>query len=194
MRKTALVLLWRPHRDACRFEHGAEMARGGTRALTLAGNHVGGALEKRFYTAKTWIGGECFARLGILASLTRSLLNSTFEKPGFKGIELGVGGLSPPETAGNKLLAGRLDARGFFVVGDEEETDPDKMWTLSIHFGQNSVGNDVLLMRGQVEGQFPGCRSFVMNTDGTLLPKNAPHLVVGFETGSEVRGRAVIKW
>ena len=77
MRKTALVLLWRPHCDACRFEHGAEMARGGTHPLTLAGNHVGGALEKRFYTAKSWSGGECFARLGILAYLTRSLLNPT---------------------------------------------------------------------------------------------------------------------
>ena len=109
-----------------------------------------------------------------------------------KGIELGVGGLSPPEAAGNKLLAGRLDARGFFVVGDEEETDPDKMWTLCILFS-NTIGNDVLLMRGQVENP-PGCRSFVMNADGTLSPKNAPHLVVGFETGSEVRGRAVMKW
>ena len=110
-----------------------------------------------------------------------------------KGIELGVGGLSPPEAAGNKLLAGRLDARGFFVVGDEEETDPDKMWTLWIHFGQNSIGNDVTLGRGQMEQDVPGQRSFVMNTDGTLSPKNAPHLVVGFETGSEVRGRAVWK-
>ena len=86
---------------------------------------------------------------------------------------------------------GRLDARGFFVVGDEEETDLDKMWTLFVLFGNNSIGNDVLLMRGQ-GGLVPGQRSFVMNTDGTLSPKSAPYLVVGFETGSKVRGRAVI--